>query len=315
MCGQRSKARLTKDEKTIFCKTDNFVLLVVPGLSTSSGSNSSSTSTSQDLSARSRAKWRTSPREWCRSSSKTQNKNLKRGDSRDADDCFRDLLEWLEECTDNLEDTEEHAPAHICQDSDSESPANVVSKSRKHSIYTHFPKDRNCDVCLRTQMTRAPCRRRTGEAPPQAEKLGDLTTADHKVLNKESESRDNHQYLVVAQRSCHSKDSILSVQKQTHLRRRKWESFSSRQKSRKSFIHTTRWNSEKLVKIFHGITELRHLVDPRRMVLLRAVRRVKEGTLAVLLLSGLDEKRWAESMECFCYLRSVQDRQTDEKKP
>ena len=42
--------RLTKEGKTIICKTDNFVPLVVPGLSTSSGINSSSTSTVQDLS-------------------------------------------------------------------------------------------------------------------------------------------------------------------------------------------------------------------------------------------------------------------------
>ena len=35
----------------------------------------------------------------------------------------------------------------------------------------------------------------------------------------------------------------------------------------------------------------------------RAVRRIKEGTSAVLLQSGLDEKWWADSMECYCYLR------------
>ena len=39
----------------------------------------------------------------------------------------------------------------------------------------------------------------------------------------------------------------------------------------------------------------------------RAARRVKEGTSAVLLQSGLDEKWWADSMECCCYLRHVQD--------
>ena len=47
----------------------------------------------------------------------------------------------LEEFTDNLEDTELHAPAHTSQDSDSERATKVVSKSSKHSIYTHFPKD------------------------------------------------------------------------------------------------------------------------------------------------------------------------------
>ena len=92
----------------------------------------------------------------------------------------RDLPQWLEEFADDLEDTELHAPAHIFQDSDSERPTKVVSKSRKPSIYTHFPQDRNCEVCLRTKMTTAPCRRRTGEALPRPEKFGDLITADHK---------------------------------------------------------------------------------------------------------------------------------------
>ena len=65
--------------------------------------------------------------------------------------------------------------------------------------FTHFPKDRDCDVCLRTKITKAPCRRRTGEALPRAEKFGDLMTADHKVLNEGCESRDNPRYAVVLQ--------------------------------------------------------------------------------------------------------------------
>ena len=34
---------------------------------------------------------------------------------------------------------------------------------------------------------------------------------------------------------------------------------------------------------------------------------MKEGTSAVLLQSGLDENWWANSMECYTFLRSVQD--------
>ena len=45
----------------------------------------------------------------------------------------------------------------------------------------------------------------------------------------------------------------------------------------------------------------------------RAVRRIKEGTSAVLLQSGLDEKWWADSMECYCYLRNIQDLLCDGK--
>ena len=65
--------------------------------------------------------------------------------------------------------------------------------SIKQARYFHlFLKDRNCEVCLRTKMTRTPCRRRTGEALPRTDIFGDLMTADHKVLDEEGESRNNH---------------------------------------------------------------------------------------------------------------------------
>ena len=69
----------------------------------------------------------------------------------------------------------------------------------KQSAYTHFPIDRNCEICQWTKITRAPCRRRNGEAVPRAEKFGDLITADHKVLSDNCESRNNHRYAVVVQ--------------------------------------------------------------------------------------------------------------------
>ena len=47
----------------------------------------------------------------------------------------------------------------------------------------------------------------------------------------------------------------------------------------------------------------------------RAVRRVKEGTSAVLLQSGLNENWWADSMECYTYLRNVTDLLSDWKTP
>ena len=47
----------------------------------------------------------------------------------------------------------------------------------------------------------------------------------------------------------------------------------------------------------------------------RAVRRIKEGTSAVLLPSGLDDKWLAESVECFTYLRNIQDLLSDGETP
>ena len=69
----------------------------------------------------------------------------------------------------------------------------------KRSVYTHFPKDRNCEICQRTKITRAPCRRHIGGAVPRAENFGDLITADHKVLSESCESRNNHRYAIDVQ--------------------------------------------------------------------------------------------------------------------
>ena len=224
------KPRLTKQGKTFKCKTDNFVPLVVPRLSTSSGNNSSSTSPLQDLSSTSPSQMRSdglAPGDWCGSPSKTQNKNKKR-------DGNRDLPEWLEEFTDNLEDTEVHAPAHISEDSDSERLTKVVSKSRKHSIYTHFPKDRNCGVCLRTEVARAPCSK--------------LSLFKILPLN--------------------GPNPIRAKQRLHKRRKRVYESSSGHRNNQKLLKRTIHWNLENLVKICHGIIEPQHSIDPRRMVLL-----------------------------------------------
>ena len=82
----------------------------------------------------------------------------------------------------------------------------------KHSVYTPFPKDRNCEICQRTKIARAPCRRRNGEAVPPAANFGDLITADHKVPSENCESRNNHRYAVVVQDSSHPMDLVISVQ-------------------------------------------------------------------------------------------------------
>ena len=137
------------------------------------------------------------PRKLVRFTKNSKQNFLKRDTNRASDERLRDLPEWLEEFAEILEDTEVPEPAHTSHDSDSERLTKEAP--RKHSIFTHFPKDRNSEACLRTKMTRAPCRRRTGEAAPRAEKCGDLITVDHKVLNEVCESRDNHRYAVLVQ--------------------------------------------------------------------------------------------------------------------
>ena len=188
---------------------------------------------------------------------------------------------WLEDFTDNPIPTEVPAPAHIAQDSDSEHSTKVAAKSRKHGIFTHFPKDRNCDVCLRTKITKASCRRRIVEALPRAEKFGDLITADHKVLNEGYESRDNHRITMSFMRDVN---------------------------------HSMEFGEACEVLSWNHHTSTPHRSDTN-FIAERAVRRVKEGTSAVLPQSGLDERWWSDSMECFCYLRNVQDLLADGKTP
>ena len=113
---QRSKPRLTNNGKGFLCKAENVVPLFVPGLSSSSGTSSSSTSPPQD------------------SSSTSPSPELQRSDEQAPGDCCRELPQWLEEFTDNLEDTDTPVPAHVSQDSGSEHPTKVVSQFRKHCI-------------------------------------------------------------------------------------------------------------------------------------------------------------------------------------
>ena len=104
-----------------------------------------------------------------------------------------------------------HEPPHP------EPPPKVVL--RKHSIYNHLPKDRNCEVCRRTEITRAPCRKPFRTQIHRAGNFGDMMTADHKVLFDECESRNGHRYALVVKdlakgyRRIHVKQRLLKKRK------------------------------------------------------------------------------------------------------
>ena len=78
-------------------------------------------------------------------------------------------------------------------------------------------------------------------------------------------------------------------------------------------------NSLKFGKAFEDLSWNHCTSTPHRSetngIAERAVRRVKEGTSAVLLQSGLNESWWADSMECYTYLRNVTDLLSDGKTP
>ena len=114
-----------------------------------------------------------------------------------------EILEWLQEFRENLVDDEIPLQGGSHASSSHEASLEPITKRRedlsKHNVHTHFPKDRNFEICKRTKITWAPCRRRKGEAVPRAEKFGDFIPADHKVQSDNCESRNNHRYAVVVQ--------------------------------------------------------------------------------------------------------------------
>ena len=155
-------------------------------------------------------------------------------DEMDEEDPTQGIPDWLQAFTENLEDLETHVPAHPFEreisDSDGDAPK-VETQQRKHSIYNHFPKDRNCDISLRIKTTRVPCRRRNEGSIPRAEKFGDLMTADHEVVNEGSESRNKISPL--------SGYNLIRVRTRIRRKRRRvYENFWSRHTSQKLLIRT-----------------------------------------------------------------------------
>ena len=222
------KPLLIKNGIRIQCNTENFVPIVVPGLSTSSSSSSnpstsmtpsrqeshhptssSSSSSSPTTTASSDSETleredqsgidsppvpvsssnveemieRVDPLFAAESGKRSQanQKNLKphkdettmeRGDPLFADSgrapLSSEIPEWLQEFKENLVD--ERVPEHRDSHASSSHEVSLEPTSKrsedlgKHSVCTHFPEDRNCEICKRTKITRAPCGRRNGGA-------------------------------------------------------------------------------------------------------------------------------------------------------
>ena len=337
--------------KTVFriqCNTENFVPIVVPGLSASSSSSSHS-STSMTPSRQendhptSSSSSSTSPTTTVLSDSETRaREDLSGIDShpvlcqvhmlneqngvtrcwpsqpkiqnqikrkpRDKNGATRCVLTYRNGCKNSekiwwIYRVPERRDSHA---SSSHEPSLEPTPARsvdlgKHSVYTHFPKDRNCEICQRTKITRAPCRRRNGEAVPRAENFGDLITADHKVLSDNCESRNNHRYAVVVQDLATQWIQAYPCKTKTSQEtQRSLQKFLEPDRKPK-VIYTD--NSLEFGKACEDLSWNHCTSTPHRSetngIAERAVRRVKEGTSAVLLQSGLDENWWADSMECY----------------
>ena len=114
-----------------------------------------------------------------------------------------EIPEWLQELRGNLVDDEvpERGDSHASSSHEISSEPTIKRREDlgKHSVHTHFPKDRNCEICQRIKIISFSCRRRIGGVVYRVDNFGDLITADHKVLSEGCESRNNHRYAVVVQ--------------------------------------------------------------------------------------------------------------------
>ena len=121
----------------------------------------------------------------------------------------------------------------------------------EHNIFTHFPKDQNCNICLRTKITRASCRRRTGTVVPRAGNFGDLRTADRNVLSEEDVRRDIiidtlwlYKTLLLSGYNLYPCKSKTSQKTQKSLQK----FLELTRKPQESFTLTIPWNLARLVK-------------------------------------------------------------------
>ena len=213
-----------------------------------------------------------------------------------SDQSFSEIPEWPQEFRENLVDER-------------------VSEYRdSHASSSHEP---SLELQQRTKITRAPYRRRIGEVVLRAKIFGGLIAADHKVLGEGCESRNNHQSAVVA-------PALATQWLRTYPCKTKTSQETERS-SQKFFEPTKKTkvvytdNSWELGKACEDLSYNHCTSTPHRSqtsgIAKRAVRRVKEGTFALLLQSGLDEIWWADAMACYCDLRNIKDRFYDRKTP
>ncbi len=76
----------------------------------------------------------------------------------------------------------------------------IKGKQAVHNLWTHFPKDPNCEICRSCKATRVHCRQKTHGNPddlPIPKNFADSLTADHKFLNEDDESRTHDRVALI----------------------------------------------------------------------------------------------------------------------
>ena len=195
-------------------------------------------------------------------------------DQERGDPYYSDIPERLQEFSENLVDDRvpERRDSHTRSSHGSSSepkPARSADLG-KHSVYTHFPKDRKCEICLRTKNTRPYAEDAMAE-PYLVQKI--LVIWLQQITKFSATMWISKQSLICSRGAglSHPMDPGVSVEKRNFTRNpeKLAKVPGTRIGSLKSFTLTIPWNLAKAVKIFPGIIVRRHHTDRKQMGLLR----------------------------------------------
>ena len=229
------------------------------------------------------------------------------------------IPECLQEFTENLVDERvpDHRDSHAssCHKSSLEMERKVVSG--KHSIYTHFPKDRNCKICERTDNFKGSVQKTCWWSRTSCRKSWWLDNSRSQSSQRRMWISKQSPMCSRGQRLGYSMDSVIFVQDKNFSGN--WKELAKvlgADSETRNYLH---WQflgvwQDLWRPLWNHRTSTPHRSETNKIAE-SATRRIKEGASQILLQSDLDEQWWADSMECQSYLRNVQNLLSDGKTP
>ena len=336
------KPQLTeKRQENWLQKHQTVCTFVVPGLSTSSSTSStpaSSTSSARDSvfgvsrymenpaterSGSTSEELRGNP---LHRLTETKNTNKNEGHEEVQSDLLHELPDWLQEFRETFGRWKQSFRATVKSGASTSRhfqffswiTNGVASKSgtsvRASIVSTHtLRKAQYCDICLKTNITRLILQKTCWYSRAQSGKFWWFDNCGSQLILREgNESRKNHRYVVVVQDLATQWLQSFPLYTKTSQETQKSPiKFLEPDEETKSHLQ---WQFLQIYGKFCEELSWNHCTSTLHRsetngIAERAVRRVKEGTSAVLLQSGLEE--WMlgmDSMECcYCYLRNIQD--------
>ena len=79
-----------------------------------------------------------------------------------------------------------------------------ASTTCKHNVFTHFPKDPNCEICRKSKAMKTRCSRKDLDAVkpdslPKPTAFGQFISADHAIFNENHQSRQHDTVALIIQ--------------------------------------------------------------------------------------------------------------------